>query len=79
MAVSYLFEKLSLPLDRFASECLEELQRSAPSKVKIDGDTVFIDLVYVEKKMIPLNIYLETADELMAQKPETYYSATPTY
>ncbi|NJC26790.1 bifunctional isocitrate dehydrogenase kinase/phosphatase [Neolewinella antarctica] len=68
MADSYLFQKLSLPRDRFATECLTELQNTAAAKVKIDGDQVLISHVYVEKKMTPLNIFLETADEKMAQK-----------
>ncbi|OAV42577.1 bifunctional isocitrate dehydrogenase kinase/phosphatase [Lewinella sp. 4G2] len=68
MADSYLFQQLSLPLERFEMECLAELQSTAPSKVKIDGDAVLISHVYVEKKMTPLNIYLETADEKMAKK-----------
>ncbi|MEM1358599.1 MAG: bifunctional isocitrate dehydrogenase kinase/phosphatase, partial [Bacteroidota bacterium] len=68
MADSYLFEKLSLPLDRFAPECLEELVATAPTKVEVTDNYVLISHVYVEKKMTPLNIYLETADELLAQK-----------
>ncbi|MEO0732984.1 MAG: bifunctional isocitrate dehydrogenase kinase/phosphatase, partial [Bacteroidota bacterium] len=68
MADSYLFEKLSLPRERFAEECLTELQRTAPSKIVIEDDLVFLSHVYVEKKMTPLNLYLADADEAMAQK-----------
>ncbi|MBB4078636.1 isocitrate dehydrogenase kinase/phosphatase [Lewinella aquimaris] len=68
MADSYLFEKLSLPLQRFSAECLRELQETAPSKVEIRDDCVLISHVYVEKQMTPLNLYLQTADEAMAQK-----------
>ena len=68
MADSYLFEKLSLPLSRFSEECLTELRRTAPSKVHVDGDKVLISHIYVEKKMTPLNIFLDGADEAMAQK-----------
>ena len=53
MADSYLFEKLSLPLDRFSEECLRELRATAPSKIKLDGGIVLLSHIYVEKKMTP--------------------------
>ncbi|WP_116125819.1 bifunctional isocitrate dehydrogenase kinase/phosphatase [Lewinella sp. IMCC34183] len=68
MADSYLFEKLALPRERFSAECLEELQRTAPQKVTVAGDTVLLSHVYVEKKMTPLNLYLQTAEPPMAEK-----------
>ena len=68
MADSYLFEKLALPRDRFSAECLEELQATAPSKVELRDDCVLLSHVYIEKKMTPLNLFLQTADEAMAQK-----------
>lgn len=68
MADSYLFEKLALPRHRFSADCLRELQSTAPTKVELAGDTVLISHVYVEKQMTPLNLYLQTADEAMAQK-----------
>lgn len=68
MADSYLFEKLALPLDRFAEECLEELKSTAPTKVEITDSEVLLNHIYVEKKMTPLNLFLENADEKMARK-----------
>lgn len=68
MADSYLFEKLSLPLDRFAPECLSELRETAASKVEVTKDAVLISHVYVEKKMTPLNIYIEESEEADARK-----------
>lgn len=68
MADSYLFEKLALPRDRFSDECLTELLATAPSKVQLTADSVLISHVYVEKKMTPLNLYLEEANEQYAQK-----------
>jgi isocitrate dehydrogenase kinase/phosphatase len=63
MADSYLFEKLALPLDRFSPECLAELRETAATKVEVTEDTVLISHVYVEKKMTPLNLYLNEANE----------------
>jgi isocitrate dehydrogenase kinase/phosphatase len=68
MADSYLFEKLSLPRDRFSDECLTKLIATAPTKVEITDDAVLLSHIYVEKKMTPLNIFLENANEDMAQK-----------
>ena len=68
MADSYLFEKLSLPLDRFAPECLAELRETAASKVEVTESAVLISHVYVEKKMTPLNIYIEQSEEADSRK-----------
>lgn len=68
MADSYLFEKLALPLHRFSPECLAELLETAPTKVEVTADSVLISHVYVEKKMTPLNLYLNDASEEDAQK-----------
>lgn len=68
MADSYLFEKLALPLDRFSNECLTELRSTAANKIEITDDHVLLTHVYVEKKMTPLNLFLENADEAMARK-----------
>jgi isocitrate dehydrogenase kinase/phosphatase len=40
---------------------IKELLEDAPSKVIINDDTIEIKHLYIEKKMIPLNLYLETA------------------
>ncbi|HMQ50435.1 MAG TPA: bifunctional isocitrate dehydrogenase kinase/phosphatase [Saprospiraceae bacterium] len=62
MADSHMFENLKFPLNRFSQEVIDELLLKAPSKVKISEDTVEIKHLYIEKKMIPLNLYLEKAD-----------------
>lgn len=68
MADSYLFEQLALPTERFHPDCLRELRETAPSKVRIENGRVHISHVYIEKKMVPLNLFLKDADEAMAQK-----------
>ena len=68
MADSYLFEKLALPRHRFTDDCLRELSETAPTKVEVLEDCVLLSHVYVEKKMTPLNLFLQQADEAMAQK-----------
>lgn len=55
------FTGLALPLDRFSSELLGELRALAPSMIEADGDSLVIHHCYVERRMTPLNIYLDRA------------------
>ncbi|MCO6480951.1 MAG: bifunctional isocitrate dehydrogenase kinase/phosphatase [Phaeodactylibacter sp.] len=61
MADSHMFENFTIPRERMSKELLDELLKEAPSKVKIYDDIIEIKHLYIEKKMIPLNLYLETA------------------
>lgn len=67
MADTHLFENFVVEKSRFSPETLKELKKVAKSKVIIRGDKVEIKQLYTEKKMIPLNIYLETADDTAAR------------
>ena len=55
------FTTLALPLDRFSAELLGELRALAPSMVEVDGQSLVIRHCYVERRMTPLNIYLDRA------------------
>lgn len=61
MADSHVFQGMIFDLDRFSDELLEELKTEAPSKIKIEDGKIEIKHLYVEKKMVPLNIFLERA------------------
>ncbi len=61
MTDSHMFQNLAFDIQRFSPELIEELKKEAPSKIKITKDTIEIKLLYVEKRMTPLNIYLENA------------------
>ncbi|WP_442979439.1 isocitrate dehydrogenase kinase/phosphatase-domain containing protein, partial [Salmonella enterica] len=69
MADSLEYSMVAFPRDRFDDELIEELQRTAPSSLEIsdrDGDgkfEVIIKHCYIERRMIPLNIYLQEALE----------------
>ena len=62
------FEFLAFERARFDDECLEELLQKAPSLVKVQGDRVVIEHLYIEEKMTPLDIYLASADLADAQR-----------
>ena len=61
MADTHLFENFVVDKDRFSPELLAELRKIAKSKIILRGDKVEIKHLYVEKKMMPLNLYLEKA------------------
>ena len=63
MADTLEFSYAALPLSRFHPELLEELRTLAPSSFEIDGDKVIIKHLYIERRMTPLNIYLEKAND----------------
>ncbi|USD21009.1 bifunctional isocitrate dehydrogenase kinase/phosphatase [Microbulbifer variabilis] len=49
--------------NRFSEELLRELQEVAPSKLVINEKWVIIRHLYVERRMEPLNLYLQTSNE----------------
>ncbi|MCB0667882.1 MAG: bifunctional isocitrate dehydrogenase kinase/phosphatase [Saprospiraceae bacterium] len=63
MTDTHMFENLVFDRNRFSEELLTKLLKDAGSKVTLGEETVEIKHLYVEKKMTPLNIYLETASE----------------
>ena len=66
MADTLEFKNLALPRDRFAPELLAQLLALAPSTISMDGDNVIVGHCYVERRMTPLNLYLDgaTPDEV---------------
>lgn len=67
MADTLEYSEVGFPRDRFSDELIAEIQKFAPSQLEIsdrDGDgriEVIIKHVYIERRMIPLNIYLQEA------------------
>ncbi len=63
MADTQEFSDFRFPLSKFEPECLAELLEVAPSTVEVQGDTVLVRHCWTERRMIPLNLYLENASE----------------
>ncbi|MDF2179516.1 bifunctional isocitrate dehydrogenase kinase/phosphatase [Aliiglaciecola sp. CAU 1673] len=59
MADTHEYMNFRLPLHRISAELLEELQTVAASNLEIAGDELIIKHLYIERKMTPLNIYLD--------------------
>jgi isocitrate dehydrogenase kinase/phosphatase len=72
MADSQEFRNLAFPLERFSPEVLEALQRACGSQVAIKGRALLLKHVYVERRMLPLNLYVRdaTTDQLWAAMDE---------
>ncbi len=56
------FEHLEFPRDRFTSRLVEMLAAECSNNVEIDDDRVSLRHVYVERRVIPLDIYAREAD-----------------
>jgi isocitrate dehydrogenase kinase/phosphatase len=59
MADTLEFSNAAFPLKRFDPEVMEELRTLAPSCFEIDGETLIIKHIYIERRMEPLNIHLD--------------------
>ena len=63
MADTLEFSDVALPKARFSQALLEELRRLAPSLIEEEANTLIIKHLYIERRMTPLNIFLDGADE----------------
>ena len=75
MADTQEYSEVAFPRARFTDELIAEIEKFAPSQLEIsdrDGDgqvEVIIKHVYIERRMIPLNIYLQEAFDMGATEP----------
>ncbi len=75
MADTLEYSGVGFPRSRFSDELIAEIEKFAPSQLEIvdqDGDgelEVIIKHVYIERRMIPLNIYLQEAFDAGGAKP----------
>jgi len=70
------FEHLKFRRDQFAPELLAELREIASSTVQVNGDSVIVAHAYVERRVMPLDIYLREEDEAAAQAAVLDYGQT---
>jgi isocitrate dehydrogenase kinase/phosphatase len=55
------FVNLALPRARFSEQLVAQLLELAPSTVDLDGEHLVVRHCYVERRMRPLNVYLQSA------------------
>ncbi|MEH6592147.1 MAG: bifunctional isocitrate dehydrogenase kinase/phosphatase [Halioglobus sp.] len=76
MADTQEFNNLAFARDRFSDELIEELHKVAPSLIEEHGKALVIKHVYVERRMTPLNLYLQSAtDEQVFDVMDEYGNA----
>jgi isocitrate dehydrogenase kinase/phosphatase len=81
MADTLEYSEVGFPRDRFDDELIAEIEKFAPSQLEIsdrDGDgriEVIIKHVYIERRMIPLNIYLQEAFDAGGANPNDHSPA----
>ena len=61
MADTLEYSDVAFPRARFDDELVAELRHFCESLVEEDGDSLVLRHVYIERRMIPLNIYLKDA------------------
>lgn len=61
MADTMEYSEVAFPKNRFSKTLLEELMKVAPSIIRFEDDLIIIEHLYIERRMVPLNIYLAEA------------------
>jgi isocitrate dehydrogenase kinase/phosphatase len=62
MADTLEYSNVAFPLERFSEELVAELMHHAPSLVEIEGGQIILRHLYIERRMVPLNIDLSNAE-----------------
>jgi isocitrate dehydrogenase kinase/phosphatase len=62
MADTLEYTKVAFPRARFEPALIDELKKECASIVEEDGDDIVISHLYIERRMIPLNLYLADAN-----------------
>lgn len=63
MADTQEFENFAIEKARLSPELMTVLWRDVPEKLEEQGEMLIISHLYMERRMIPLNLWLEQADE----------------
>ncbi|MDR2173844.1 MAG: bifunctional isocitrate dehydrogenase kinase/phosphatase [Burkholderiales bacterium] len=64
MADTQEYENFAIEKHRISDTLMAELQREIPEKLDDLGDSISIRHLYLEQRMIPLNLYLDQVDEV---------------
>ena len=63
MADTQEFNNLVFDASRFSHELMEELYATCPSQIRVNARALIIKHCYVERRMNPLNLYLQEASD----------------
>jgi len=62
------YSNVAFPRERFAPELLRELREVAGSQIEEDGERIIVRHLYIERRMTPLNLFLERADDAQRER-----------
>ncbi|MDH3535682.1 MAG: bifunctional isocitrate dehydrogenase kinase/phosphatase [Gammaproteobacteria bacterium] len=62
------YSQVALPRNRFAADLLDELYETCANSISEEGDQVVIKHLYIERRMTPLNIAVQQADDYYLDK-----------
>lgn len=68
MADMLEYSMVALPTARFSPELLQELQDTCASSMSYEDGNVVFRHIYLERRMIPLNMFIETANDEQLEK-----------
>jgi isocitrate dehydrogenase kinase/phosphatase len=63
MADTLEYSSVALPVSRLDDALVRELEREAPSMIEYEGDSLVIRHVYIERRMVPLNLFLQNGTD----------------
>ena len=67
MADTHEFENFKFSLDRMHPDLIRELKNTVNSLLDFNGNTLTIKHLYIERRLMPLNIYLENCSHAEAK------------
>ena len=72
------FKDLRFPVAQFAPELLDQLRTECDRNIEIEGDSVVVRHCYVERRLRPLDLYLNEVGAAMAQAAVLDYAQSVT-
>ncbi|WP_244305813.1 bifunctional isocitrate dehydrogenase kinase/phosphatase [Paraburkholderia lacunae] len=63
MADTLEYSSVALPVSRLDEALVRELEKEVPSLIEYDGDNLVIRHLYIERRMVPLNLFLQNGSD----------------
>ncbi len=68
MADTLEYSDVPFPKARFTQELLQELRTLAPSSIEESEHTVLVRHLYIERRLVPLNLYMDRANDMQMER-----------